>query len=78
MKEEPRYQPYRAIKRKTRNGKTTYYVRFVDQRTGKILREQSSKQASRGAATRWAELELAKIQEHTKDVQTLASLADGF
>jgi integrase len=78
MLEEPRYQPYRVIKRKTRKGKTVFYVRFIDLKTGEVVKECSSRQTSRGAATRWAELELEKVQEQVKDAETLASLVDGF
>lgn len=78
MREETKYQPYRVIKRKTRKGKTVFYVRFVDQESGEILKECSSRQTSRGAATRWAERELDKIQNQFEDAQTLASVADGF
>ena len=46
MSDEPRYQPYRVIKRKTRKGKTVFYVRFIDQQTGEILKEYSSRQTS--------------------------------
>ena len=78
MNDDSRCQPYRVIKRKTRKGKTIFYVRFIDQQTGEILKEYSSRQTSRGAATRWAECELEKIQEQTKDAETLASAAGGF
>ena len=78
MIEEPRYQPYRVIKRKTRKGKTVFYVRFIDLKTGEVVKECSSRQTSRGAATRWAERELEKVQEQTKDAETLSSVADGF
>ena len=78
MIEEPRYQPYRVIKRKTRKGKTVFYVRFIDQKTGEVVKECPSRQTSRGAATRWAERELEKIQEQVKDAETLSSVADGI
>ena len=79
MNDEPRYRPYRVIKRKTRKGKTVFYVRVIDKKTGEILKECSSRRtSSRGAATLWVERELEKIQEQVRDAGTLASLAERF
>lgn len=78
MTRETRYQPYHIIKRKTRKGKTLFYVRFVDPRTGRTIKERASGQTSRTAAVRWAEVEYQKMQESIVEAQTVSAIADGF
>jgi hypothetical protein len=78
MNHDTRYEPYLVIQRKTRKGKKVFYVRFLDQKTGKTLKERSSGQTSRSAAVRWAEEEMEKIRERSEDAGTIGSLADGF
>lgn len=78
MKGETRYQPYHIIKRKTRKGKTLFYVRFVDTRTGRTIKEKASGQTSRTAAVRWAEVEYQKMQDSVVEAQTVSAIADGF
>lgn len=71
-------ESYYLIKRKNRKGKSQYYVRFIDQQTGKKIKEWASGETAKGAAGRAAELELEKIQEQVKEAATLGSLAEGF
>lgn len=78
MSSKNQYEPYYLIKRKNRKGKSQYYVRFIDQETGKTIKEWASGETSKGAAGRAAELELEKIQEQVKEAATLGSLAEGF
>jgi integrase len=78
MTQETRYQPYQIIRRKSRKGKTVFYVRFVDTRTGRTIKEKSSGQTSRTAATRWAEVEYQKMQDSIVEAQTVSAIADGF
>jgi hypothetical protein len=76
MNHDSRYEPYLVIQRKTRTGKRIFYVRFLDQKTGRTLTQRSSGQASRSAAVRWAEEEMEKIRKRSEDAATLGSLAD--
>ncbi len=78
MNQDTRYEPYHIIQRKTRKGKKVFYVRFLDQKTGRTLTERSSGQTSRSAAVRWAEAEMEKIRDRSESAGTVESLADGF
>ena len=76
MNQETRYEPYHIIQRKTRKGKKVFYVRFLDQKTGRTLTERSSGQTSRSAAVRWAEAEMEKVRARSENAGTVQSLAD--
>lgn len=78
MNQDERYHPYHVIERRTRKGKKVFYVRFVDEKTGRTIKERSSGQTSRSAAIRWAEVEMEKIRSRSQRAQTLDVLADGF